>query len=1114
MPAALVAAAEIIEVSGFQRALGGSSQMYHAPLPQDTEALLARARGDFPAIEWETAALPTGSDGEQVRYTWAFGISINSAGHGFRLFLNDRELLMFRSPANNRLKEWSVDGADGSRLDFRPTLVDIHGNLQGFASLSVPRKAVADGLAARLRVKGEPNQANAFYMTFKAPVENKSVIRQRPVILRGGDSSPPAFLATLELVSLGRSGRSSVAIEGILSQEFDLKPGVNLIDLAIPHDRGPGRHTAHIRFSDGTSEDVPVVIEPVPEWTVDLVQHTHTDIGYTRPQIEILPEHLRYIDYALDYCDQTDGLPDDARFRWTCESSWAVREYLHSRPPAQIERLQRRVAEGRIELAGMFFNMSELAGESGLVALMQPLAAIRAHGMPVRTAMQNDVNGIGWALAEHFPDLGIKYLVMGEHNHRALLPFEIPTAFWWESPSGKRTLAYRAEHYMFGNKLGVGTTGLDSFAPKLLDYLSRLAAAGYPFRRTAIQHSGVFTDNSPPSTAVCELAEQWNRRFLWPRLRVATTGEFMEFLEQHHAEELPVHRVAWPDWWTDGFGSAARETAASRLTAGALAAREGLLAMARASGAELPASLPAELRHIRESLLFYDEHTFGAAESISDPLAENTMIQWAQKGSYVWEAVKRAGMLTETAMGFLQPALPVRKAPVITVFNTLNWPRDGVVRVFIDHELLDPGRPFRIEDASGNRIEAQRLESRSEGTWWAIMARAVPANGFTSYLVRTGGPADPQREAPPPFPGVMENLHYRISFDPENHIKSIFDKELDRELLEQDPEWKAGQLIHERLGNRHQLERFTLEQCERTAVARMEVTGHRSGPLWDTLLLRGQAPDTADHRGVEVELRLHHATKRIEWIYQLHKLPVTDPEGLYVAFPFALPGARLQFEAQGAMIEPGAGQLEGTASDWNTVQSVVSVSNGNAAIHWSSPEIPLVHFGGLNIGRFAYHTTVAKPAVFSWVLNNYWTTNFRASQEGALRWTYLLGSSADSSPAAATRFGWAGRIPLEARVLPPGKPRGELIGGSLLHLNHPGLLLVNSTLADDGSDILLHLREIQGAPAILAAASLLPPDRPAKVTVADATGHPLERQPAEIRFAPFETKFLRVSARP
>jgi alpha-mannosidase len=74
------------------------------------------------------------------------------------------------------------------------------------------------------------------------------------------------------------------------------------------------------------------MLAPIKEWTINLVQHSHTDIGYTRSQTEILAEHLRFIDYALDYCDQTDHYPDDARFRWTCEASWTVREYLKARP--------------------------------------------------------------------------------------------------------------------------------------------------------------------------------------------------------------------------------------------------------------------------------------------------------------------------------------------------------------------------------------------------------------------------------------------------------------------------------------------------------------------------------------------------------------------------------------------------------------------------------------------------------------------------------------------------------------------------------------------------------------------------------------------------------------
>jgi len=110
-----------------------------------------------------------------------------------------------------------------------------------------------------------------------------------------------------------------------------------------------------------------VLTPPQKKWTIYLVQHSHTDIGYTRPQSEILAEHMRYIDYALDYCDQTDKLPDEAKFRWTCESSWVAREYIRTRPDSQIMRLLKRIREGRIEVTGMFANMSEIADENTLI---------------------------------------------------------------------------------------------------------------------------------------------------------------------------------------------------------------------------------------------------------------------------------------------------------------------------------------------------------------------------------------------------------------------------------------------------------------------------------------------------------------------------------------------------------------------------------------------------------------------------------------------------------------------------------------------------------------------------------------------------------------------------
>ncbi len=89
-----------------------------------------------------------------------------------------------------------------------------------------------------------------------------------------------------------------------------------------------------------------------------------------------------------------------------------------------------------------------------------------------------------------------------------------------------------------------------------------------------------------------------------------------------------------------------------------------------------------------DNLLFYEEHTFGAAESISDPLAENAQVQWGEKSAFAWTAVKDSALLREEAFGLVQSFLPRADVPTLAVFNTLNWPRSGMARVFIDHQIL------------------------------------------------------------------------------------------------------------------------------------------------------------------------------------------------------------------------------------------------------------------------------------------------------------------------------------------------------------------------------------------------------------------------------------------
>ena len=97
-----------------------------------------------------------------------------------------------------------------------------------------------------------------------------------------------------------------------------------------------------------------------------------------------------------------------------------VREWLRIRPKAQVDKfIQGTSRTGQIEVTAMFFNMSELSGENNYKTFLEPVARFRELGLPVETAMQNDVNGIAWCLADYLPDLGVKYFSIGSNNHRA-----------------------------------------------------------------------------------------------------------------------------------------------------------------------------------------------------------------------------------------------------------------------------------------------------------------------------------------------------------------------------------------------------------------------------------------------------------------------------------------------------------------------------------------------------------------------------------------------------------------------------------------------------------------------------------------------------------------------
>jgi len=75
--------------------------------------------------------------------------------HGFALSVEGEPCLTVANPPATTLEPWEVTGAQGARLRLRPTRIDRHGDVFGFAELELPREAVRPGEPVRLTLTGE-----------------------------------------------------------------------------------------------------------------------------------------------------------------------------------------------------------------------------------------------------------------------------------------------------------------------------------------------------------------------------------------------------------------------------------------------------------------------------------------------------------------------------------------------------------------------------------------------------------------------------------------------------------------------------------------------------------------------------------------------------------------------------------------------------------------------------------------------------------------------------------------------------------------------------------------------------------------------------------------------
>lgn len=760
--------------------------------------------------------------------------------------------------------------------------------------------------------------------------------------------------------------------------------------------------------------------------TVYVIHHSHTDIGYTDLQERVIDTQVDYIGTVLELMEK----PENAGFRWNCETLFCVEEFFKSASQGQKAAFCRLVAEKKIGLSANYLNFTDLLdcqvyGER----LAQWQCYFANHGAAMKTAMIADINGISMGCRDAMLDNSVEFLYANIHCHHGMYPLrQNQTAFFWENRKGKRLLVWNGEHYNLGNVLGLKPNRNSSFMHRtylgqteipdgpvevlrdnLNNYLTSCEEQGYPYDFLPTSVSGVFSDNAPPEPEILRTIEAYNARYGGEvEIKMVSLQELYDAIGPKLAN-APVYRGDLTDWWANGVGSTPYAVKHYRDA-------KYRYQLCRRLDGQVEAHYPTLVQTAQDNLLLYAEHTWGHSSTITNPYDTMVLDLDIRKTSYASKAHEAASrMLTE---------ISAKKGDILRYYNT-----NGTIRVCNVTELAEklPVEFYiengflaaaEIRDENGKQLTAQvsphprgrRITFADtfqphEEKIYTYRELPVPVKTMNTRKCYVGSEEvrdivndyDPETYK---LPYGFENDWFRLAYRPHVGITSFVDKRTGRELLGKGaapfftPIYQVTPVTPEHQKNpwpdeyeRRMLGRNIRGKHAVTEIAHLEeVTVEQQGPVFSQLRLRFTLPGTIH---CDVILKFYAEVPRVDFWLELGKTLSHQIESIFL--PMSLNyDAPLYLRKGAEAFRPGVEQIPGTCIEFYMTDEGIAYG-GCAQI--ASPDVPLVYMGGMEHHPIRLCEGKAEDnerPIYSWVMNNNWETNFKMDLSGFCQFRYTL----------------------------------------------------------------------------------------------------------------------------
>lgn len=532
------------------------------------------------------------------------------------------------------------------------------------------------------------------------------------------------------------------------------------------------------------------------QWDFYIMLSSHLDIGlHDSPYVQRLLSQ-QYIDKAADLVEKTGEREEPDQYHYVMEGIWSWNNYVDDKgSPAAKKIADEYIKTGKLGICGgVAGNLTQVYGMEEICRSMYPRKRLALDWkIDTKTMSMIDVPGICCSIIQPYADAGLENVIFAPNHwmpqlrssvwkNNATTPYwawnpdaggggarmdisyqsHMPMVFYWKHPdSEKKLLVWGSTQYTWGGTAfglypSIFTREDVNLLPTMEENFARTLTKlekKYPYN---VWLFACYGDNEEPNLGIADLIQEWNRTYQWPKLKMlGDPAEPFTILRERFDDQIPVLEGDLTGGWC------LLPVTTPDLLGRKLEVDRNLPTAEKLS--TLAALLNPEFEYPKigfdrawDQLLYNDEHSYGMSEYQGRKVYET----WMQHRYWIEETEEFAQKATQKALECIAGQVEAKEEKLL-VFNPTAYVRSEWVSF--------EGKEMLVEDIPGFGYRTVPLRMLKEGN--------------ADTVLTTGEP-------------VVENQYYRISFSENGSMRSVFDKELKKELLDVNAAYGANAFVY------------------------------------------------------------------------------------------------------------------------------------------------------------------------------------------------------------------------------------------------------------------------------------------------------------------------------